>query len=299
MRFMIIPAICSVALLAGCGGAGTCQLDSDCSDGFACIEGSCLQGVKPCQTDEDCDSGYNCIDNFCRDKSYQTNMIGCNADLDSRCEADEYPYHKVTLSPYKIDKTEVTQARYQSCVEAGECSPSGTDPDCRWDPATRGDHPVVCVNWDQARKFCDWDGKRLPTEAEWELAARGEYGRIYPWGNTKPSCDLATYGSCAEHSLPVGSIPDGASPAGALDMAGNVYEWVHDWYDPDYYANSPSLNPQGPASGEKRVMRGGGYYHDAVYVRTSNRGANPPEAQFIMLEGVTPVPLGFRCAMSL
>jgi formylglycine-generating enzyme required for sulfatase activity len=217
-------------------------------------------------------------------------QMGCNEALDAACQDDEKPYHQVTLQAFKIDKTEVTQTAYQACVTAGACTAPATAAGCNWDPATRGQHPVTCVSWDQAGAYCAWKLRRLPSEAEWEKAARGASGNVYPWGSADPTCTLSNYGDCVGGTAPVGSCPTGAGPNGVLDMGGNVYEWVKDWYDPAYYAASPLEDPLGPAAGTNRGMRGGGFGYEPLYLRTSNRGGNPPTAQY--------APLGFRCAKS-
>jgi formylglycine-generating enzyme required for sulfatase activity len=182
---------------------------------------------------------------------------------------EEKPQHTVYLDAFWIDRTEVTNAQYRQCVDAGACE----EPRC-WDEdeLNAPDQPVVCVSWNDAQAYAVWAGGRMPTEAEWEKAARGTDGRIYPWGNSAPDCSKANYQGCEEYRpLPVGSHPDGASPYAALDMAGNVYEWVADWYDVDYYSRSPDRNPQGPDTGRKRVVRGGSLYTSDRVVRCAYR----------------------------
>jgi len=218
-------------------------------------------------------------------------------------DSDEKPVHTVYLDAFYIDKTEVTNAQYQKCVEAGACQAPTI---CDWGEPTYGDaskadHPVVCVSWDGAKAYCEWAGKRLPTEAEWEKAARGTDGRVYPWGNTfdgsrlnfcDRNCESDWKDSDADDGYAqtalVGSYPQGASPYGALDMAGNVGEWVADWYDSGYYSQSPARNPPGPDSGESRVLRGGSWSGAPLYVRCAIRFWINPDLRYSNL--------GFRCA---
>src|SRR6201999_2606732 len=156
--------------------------------------------------------------------------------------------------------------QYAACFAAGACSA----PNCPWD-CSKSDYPATCVTWDQAKSFCDWAGKRLPTEAEWELAARGTDALKYPWGSDDPDCSLTNMAGCGDETMAVGSLPDGASPYGALDMAGHVVGVVADYYDAAYYASSPSDNPTGPESGSRYGGRGGGFKSDANFQRTSKR----------------------------
>ena len=175
-------------------------------------------------------------------------MGSTDADLDAK--ADENPQHKVTMDTFWIDRTEVAKDQYQKCVDAGKCAVpvcSGTG---------ISDHPVVCVSWQDATNYCAWAGRRLPTEAEWEKAARGTDGRKYPWGNEAPDDKRLNYNANVGKTSAVGSYPSGASPYGALDMAGNVWEWVADWYDQNYYTSSPAQNPAGPDAGQFRVGAG-------------------------------------------
>jgi sulfatase modifying factor 1 len=212
-----------------------------------------------------------------------------------RGEKNEKPVHKVYLGAYYIDKYEVTVDNYAACVKAGFCNEPDTGKYCNRGKSGRGRHPVNCVDWSQARAYCEWRKKRLPTEAEWEKAARGTDGREYPWGSEKASCRYAVMkdggdGCGMDRTWPVGSKPAGASPYGAMDMAGNVWEWVADWYDNKYYHKSPESNPKGPDSGTYRVLRGGSWYYDPGYLRASYRGLLNPSNRY---SGV-----GFRCASS-
>jgi formylglycine-generating enzyme required for sulfatase activity len=200
-----------------------------------------------------------------------------STDDDPDASDYEKPQHTVYLDAFWIDKTEVTNAQYRKCVEAGACE---EPPYWNDDTYNAPSQPVVGVSWDGAQVYAAWVGGRLPTEAEWEKAARGTDGRIYPWGNSAPDCNKANYEGCADHPLAVGSHPDGASPYGVLDMAGNVWEWVADWYDEGYYVSAPFRNPAGPDSGDFRVLRGGTFFSDPGYVRCASRGRGLPYRWF-------------------
>jgi serine/threonine-protein kinase len=205
---------------------------------------------------------------------------------------EEKPQHPVYLSVYWIDQTEVTNAMYLRCVREGVCRPpketrSNTRP-AYFDEAGFGNYPVIYVAWKDADTYCRWAGRRLPSEAEWEKAARGDDGRIYPWGEYPPGPGMANFNNQVGDTRAVGSYPAGASPYGALDMAGNVAEWVADWYDPDYYPVSPASNPTGPEAGEFRVYRGGSWFNMQRAMRTAFRLSNYPDLQSNTL--------GFRCA---
>lgn len=188
-------------------------------------------------------------------------------------ENNERPAHPVYLDAYWIDQTEITNAIYLVCVEAGDCPPP---PERTYldDPAY-ADHPVVYVDWDAAQKYCQQIGGRLPTEAEWEKAARGPStssgtGLTYPWGE-EIDCDKANYGRCVDDTTPVGSYEAGRSPYGLYDMAGNVWEWTSDWYSVHYYETSPAANPAGAESGLFRTLRGGSWLTGDWNARTTDR----------------------------
>jgi formylglycine-generating enzyme required for sulfatase activity len=178
--------------------------------------------------------------------------------------ANEQPVHQVYLDAYWIDHTEVTNAMYAKCVADGKCTNPGTSVRS----SEYANHPVTGLKWEDAQSYCTWAEGRLPTEAEWEKAARGTDGRIYPWGNDTGS---GKYYLIDGGSKPVGSYPSGASPYGAMDMIGGAFEWVMDWYSASYYADSPSTNPQGPVGGDYHVLRGGSWGNNGNNLRASSR----------------------------
>lgn len=220
--------------------------------------------------------------------------MGCApSDTDCWFDGRESPYHEVTLASFSIETTEVTVDAYGDCLLDGTCATPATAAGCNWGVVGNELHPINCITWSDALDYCTWVGRRLPTEAEWEFAARGTDARLYPWGNTPPTCALTVMGSptgCGTGGTwAVGSKPLGASFFGALDMAGNVQEWVADWYDAGWYAQSPSSNPTGPATGSQRVIRGSMWQASStVGFRTSMRGAT----SFSSYSSI-----GFRCAM--
>ncbi len=206
---------------------------------------------------------------------------------------DERPRHKVWLDAYFMDLYEVTTSRYAAFLAA-----SGRAVPWLWDSVNlqlHGDRPVIGVDWEDAEAYCRWAGKRLPTEAEWEKAARGTDERRYPWGNATPTADFANHALGARFSYnqvltPVGRYEKGRSPFGLYDLAGNVWEWVQDWYAAAYYEQSPERNPTGPDEGQFKVLRGGSWSDLPKYLLTYGRFKLPPTTR----NSYT----GFRCAKS-
>ena len=221
--------------------------------------------------------------------------------------APEAPAHQVELDAFAIDKYEVTVAKYRTFLaHSGHRQPAEAD-----NHLFNGERqPAFGVSWDDARAYCSWRGGALPTEAQWEKAARGTDARTYPWGEAAPTGDRAVMdlgGPCGRSSwenpqpqpvpgefcstMPVGSRPLGASPYGLYDMSGNVWEWCADWYDDTYYRRSPDRNPRGPLEGEFRVVRGSSWHHLPHYLETSARFRFAPDYRSTYV--------GFRCVQEI
>lgn len=205
----------------------------------------------------------------------------------------EKPQQSITLDAFWIDQTEVTNAQYTLCVQAGACTPptsrQSSTRSAYYDAPQFANYPVIYISWGDARRYCAWAGRRLPSEAEWEKAARGDTGFRYPWGNELPSLSRSNFNNSVGDTSAVGAYPSGASPLGTWDMAGNVMEWVNDWYSGPYYATSPLVNPTGPdRSALGHSVRGGAWNSGAVEVRLTHRRAFAETARQNFI--------GFRCA---
>jgi formylglycine-generating enzyme required for sulfatase activity len=240
---------------------------------------------------------------------YHAGCHTCDPERDickSAWYANEQPAHAVAMDAFWLDRTEVTTTQYQRCERSGACDapakPSLYTIHSYYGNSEYGNYPVINVSWGQAAAYCEWVGGRLPTEAEWEYAARGADWRMFPWGEGLDGtqmnhCDANCWYGWRDESTddgyevtaPVGSFPEGESWCGALDLAGNVWEWVADWYADDYYSSSPTENPRGPATGEFRVIRGGSWGLEPVYAHSTHRGKADP--------GRTKIYWGFRCVI--
>jgi formylglycine-generating enzyme required for sulfatase activity len=233
-----------------------------------------------------------------------TFIMGSDKKVDRNAYPAEFPQRKVYLDAYEIDKFEVTTVQFLKFVLAANRAPLI---DWQYDGGnfqeTMASHPVMHVSWFDADAYCKWAGKRLPTSAEWEKAARGEDGRIYPWGNEPAGLSRANFGRTGL-SGPVRDRPErlllyppiisvdkyenAVSPYGLFQMAGNVAEWTADWYDPHYYKRAPDRNPKGPETGTQKAFRGGGWIDSTPSVRPAQRNGTDPSTKMNWL--------GFRCA---
>jgi formylglycine-generating enzyme required for sulfatase activity len=199
------------------------------------------------------------------------------------------PEHEVTLGDFWIYQTEVTNRQFEVCVAMGQCTPPSRTDNATYGVPLKANDPVSGVTHDQAVAYCTWVHGRLPTEAEWEKTARGPEGNIYPWGDASPSCKLENTAECVGERTHVLEYPDGKSYYDAMQMAGNVFEWVADWYSPSYYGDGPALDPLGPELGSKRSVRSSGFDSPFFESESARRfSAKPTDHR---------PDLGFRCVV--
>lgn len=215
---------------------------------------------------------------------------GC-LDGDGECDSDEQPGGMIEVSAFFMDIYEATVDEYGACVDASACVEPADTGECNYHLSGRASYPVNCLSYDMATAYCEWKGMRLPTEAEWERAARGDALTQYPWGDDAPTCTTAIINECGGAMTEVGEAVDGVSPFGMYDMIGNVSEWVGDYYADDYYeASAGEADPEGPDSGSQRVIKGSAFTVPADFPaqRISNRNAEAPDAELRIY--------GVRCA---
>lgn len=222
--------------------------------------------------------------------------------ISTQFDDTEIPQNRVWIDPFEMDRDEVSLGEYLAFLQQQKITPSNELQKLIWhvitvhsvSDETLTRWPALYVTWTEAQDFCRSKGKRLPTEAEWEKAARGTDGSLFPWGNTVPNSTLAMFGQHHVHEIPilaaVDSLDEGRSPFGLHHMAGNVAEWVQDWFGFDYYAYMPEKNPPGPSSGRYRSVRGGSWKSKMIMLRTATRSGSEPEKRSATI--------GFRCAQS-
>jgi formylglycine-generating enzyme required for sulfatase activity len=262
MRLLLV-ALFAAACAAEVDYGGTryrCDDGVTCPEGSECVGGRCLVVPPP------------------RDMvavPETTFVMGCDPEERADCNEESAPAREVTVSAFELDPTEVSQLDYWRCVADGECAEPSV-----FTPGDQPELPVTMLDWAAADRYCAWAGKRLPTEAEWEAAARGPDASTYPWGEDTPDCERAQFAGCPPDAVvPVGTPPGDLSAAGMSGMAGNVSEWTADWYDPAYYADGPTVDPPGPPSGAERAMRGGSWNDSAdELVAWDREGEAPAEA---------------------
>jgi formylglycine-generating enzyme required for sulfatase activity len=219
-----------------------------------------------------------------------TNLVAVPAgEFTMGGNGNDNPGHSVTLRDYWIYSTKVTNQQYALCMQVGNCTPPDLTDNPGYPEIQHANDPVTGVTYDQAAAYCSYIGGHLPTEAEWEKAADNPQGGEYPWGDGQPTCDLANFAGCGEGATNVINFSGGASYYGALDMVGNAFEWVSDWYDANYYQNSPADDPSGPENGTSRVVRSSGFDSTPDQLATTNRNSEDPNAHRSNL--------GFRCVV--
>ena len=305
--------IAALALCCGCGGTPAAAVTSDTS-------GDATGGTPAVGTASDTSGETTSGTTGTGPIEEKAGMVrvpagtfwrGCRGDPGDFCEDDptafvalNVPYRQIELSEFWIDKYEVTVEDYEACGTAGVCTAVNGIPWSDVEPPDVPNLPITGVTWDQAVAYCTWRGKRLPTEAQWEKAARGTDGRRYPWGDTHPTCGQAHLllgDPCPRiaHVLPVDANPGDVSPYGAIDMIGNVQEWVQDWRGVTYYEVAPSVDPPGPAAPEPgwtdKIVRGG--YWDA-YTLEGNTATSVALRRWMPRAMGSEGRIGFRCARS-
>ncbi|MEW5849774.1 MAG: SUMF1/EgtB/PvdO family nonheme iron enzyme [Myxococcota bacterium] len=284
-------------------GAG-CDAGADCDDTVASIH---LGSVESCNgVDDTCDSATDegctnpCANDCGEDVPLPAGQSYQGALPNEGFAPIDEPRRTVTLSAFRLDRYEVTNGLYKRCVAAGMCTPpndltSETRADY-YEDAAYDDYPVISVTHAQAERFCAWAGKRLPTEAEYERAVRGliPSDRDYPWGDAEPDCNVTTFGAlCVSDTQPVGSYPTGATPEGIHDLAGNAWEWMHDWYRGSPGRDGDAVNPQGPLTGETHVIKGSSWtFSTPGYYRATSR-FNVADGAYSYFHDRF---VGFRCA---
>jgi len=276
-------------------GTVACEDDCDTSTQDSGVAGDATV-TNNCQKDKvTCKSGETNAFGVCLPSGHMVKVAAGAFTMGYTASGKPHsPEHKVTLKEFYIDKTEVTTAQYAACVACGKCtkpmrdsSHTGREPSYYGNTKYK-DYPVIHVTWKDAKAYCEGIGKRLPTEAEWEKAARGTSKADYPWGSASPSSSTANFGGLVNDTEKVTSYDKGKSPCGALHMAGNVWEWVNDYYDKGYYGRSPGSDPKGPSSGTLRVVRGGGFASAKDQIKTYYRASWPEDTAMSYI--------GFRCA---
>jgi len=313
MRLSILPWLVGLCLCHGCdvfvagaGGVGEQCLDNGlCQNGLKCNEDNTCEPCSPDCTQRECGSdgcggscgtcsGTDlCLAGRCEDVFLP--IPGGDFQMGSTDGADdEKPVHTVSVADFRMSKTEVTVEQYRDCVAAGVCTKPGSERFCNFAKPGRGAHPVNCVDWEQASTFCAWVGGRLPSEAEWEYAARSGGREVrFPWGDTTASCQYAVmfdehggYGCGQDGTAEVCGKPAGSSEQGLCDLSGNVWEWVEDRYH-NIYTGAPVDGSAWTNTGTWRVVRGGSFNDEAARLRTTARFYNDPSRG-------EPI-IGFRC----
>jgi sulfatase modifying factor 1 len=323
--YQCINAECKPICAEDCQNGGTCSAPNKCTcasgwSGNTCATPVCNPG---CQNGGTCTGPNTCtcpitwvgLDCSKQDRvripasGTTTNFVmGC-PDSDSWGSIGEQPSHNVTLSAYMMDRYLVTAASYKLCVEAGSCTAANTDSNCTYNVAAKEKHPINCVDWLQAKSYCEWAEGRLPTEAEWERAAKGTTHRRFPWGDECPSswnkvctgaewtettakanCNESYCKDGFEYTSPVDQFPSGKSPDGLYDMAGNLWEWTSDWWRREY-TSAAVTNPTGPETGQTRVMRGTNWGSYGNTLRAAYRNNSHPYYRYSYI--------GLRCASSV